>query len=301
MTPNRVLILCAPAFLGASWGLGQPLSKIAVEAGWQPWGIVTWQAVVSIVLAVVLSLKTGPVAWSKAAFLRWASVAIVATLIPHWASYTAVQDMPAGVMALVLASIPIFALVFGLVVGTERPELRRAFGIALGIAGVAIIVASRGEVAGSGLSGGVPLAALGIALIAPVCYALNSTFLDSQGRAGLHPLHMLGGASVLVFPIALSLALATNQFRVPTLAGPDLAMLAVAALHALSFAGLLWVIAKAGAVYAGITGSFVTAFGVIWSMILLSERYPLAIWVAFGLILFGLSLVRPRNTDEAPA
>ncbi len=291
MTSERALLLAAPVLLGASFGLGQPLSKIAVDGGWQPWGIVTWQAIVTALLAGTMMRNAGPIPWNRGAILRWAMLAVIGTLIPHWASYTAVRDMPAGFLALVLASIPIFALLFGLMAGTERLVLRRALGIVSGICGVALIVAAR-----NGVTGGIPLAALAISLIAPACYAFNNTFLDSKGRAGLHPLQLVFGGAVLTFPVALGLALSTGQFRVPTLIAPDLAMIAVAALHGLSYAVLLWVIAKAGAVYAGITGSFVTAFGVLWSMLLLSERYPFAIWVAFGLILLGLSLVRPRET-----
>ncbi len=43
MTPSRVLIL-APLAIGAFWGLGQPLAKMAVTGGWQPLGILVWQA-----------------------------------------------------------------------------------------------------------------------------------------------------------------------------------------------------------------------------------------------------------------
>ena len=46
MIPERALILVAPLPLGAAWGLGQPLSKIAVTGGWQPWAMVMWQAVI---------------------------------------------------------------------------------------------------------------------------------------------------------------------------------------------------------------------------------------------------------------
>ena len=41
----------------------------------------------------------------------------------------------------------------------------------------------------------------------------------------------------------------------------------------------------------------VTGFGVLWSMVLLGERYSLWVWAAFALMLLGVALVQPLSEE----
>jgi len=41
----------------------------------------------------------------------------------------------------------------------------------------------------------------------------------------------------------------------------------------------------------------VTGFGVIWAMLLLGERYSVWVWMAFALMLVGIALVKPHESD----
>jgi len=40
----------------------------------------------------------------------------------------------------------------------------------------------------------------------------------------------------------------------------------------------------------------VTGWGVLWSMLLLGEWYSIWVWMAFALMLVGITLVRPRDS-----
>ena len=42
----------------------------------------------------------------------------------------------------------------------------------------------------------------------------------------------------------------------------------------------------------------VTGFGVLWSMVFLGETYTNGVWLALGLMLFGMFLVQPRNNQS---
>ncbi|MGA1269114.1 MAG: hypothetical protein ACO3WM_08665 [Gemmobacter sp.] len=51
---------------------------------------------------------------------------------------------------------------------------------------------------------------------------------------------------------------------------------------------------RAGAVFAAQVAYLVTAFGLIWSMSLLGERYGVGLWAAFAVLFAGMALVQPR-------
>jgi drug/metabolite transporter (DMT)-like permease len=72
------------------------------------------------------------------------------------------------------------------------------------------------------------------------------------------------------------------------------ALLVSSALHALLYAGYVGLAAKAGAVFASQSSYIVTAAGLCWAMLLLGERFSPLVFVALGVMLLGVTLVRPR-------
>ena len=77
-------------------------------------------------------------------------------------------------------------------------------------------------------------------------------------------------------------------------ARPDLAIVASSAIHALVYTSYVWMVGRAGAVFAGQVSYLVTGFGVLWAMLVLGERYSGYVWLAMALMFVGLFLVRPR-------
>lgn len=295
MSRHAALPWVALIVFGIGWGLTQPLTKIAVTGGFQPFGLMVWQGVVSVLLAGSLAFRKG-LPKGRAQWMFCLQVALLGTLFPHFASYTAMAELPAGLMAIILALIPIFALVLGALFGREALTPLRVIGVCMGLGAMMLIAATQGRV-GSG-----PIWAIGVAMIAPLCYATNSTITARRGMSGLHPLQAFAGASMIFLPIALVSAAATGQLRG---LGTDVASGAVvagSALHTLIYAGYLWLVTRSGAVFSSQTAYLVTGFGVIWSMILLDERYSVLVWGALALILLGLTLVRPqkRNDHQTP-
>ena len=62
---------------------------------------------------------------------------------------------------------------------------------------------------------------------------------------------------------------------------------------------MFWLVGRAGAVFGGQVAYLVTGFGVVWSMLLLGERYSGWVWAALALMLAGLALVQPRTRLES--
>ncbi len=294
MTKHPFLPWVALLTFGAGWGAMQPANKLVVGGGFEPFGIMVWQGMITLILAGTLAHRLG---WPRGR-AQWGvcvQIAVLGTLIPHFASFTAVAHLPAGLMAIILSSIPVFALAMGLGLGRDVLTVRLALGLCLGLAAMAVIALSSGSFAGGSLW------AVLVGLLAPLCYAANSTVLAARGMSGLHPLQAFAGAAVLFLPVSVIAAAVTGQLRMIGFDIPSLALVASAVGHTLIYTGFLWLVTQAGAVFASQTAYLVTGFGIIWSMLILGERYSAAVWVALILMFAGLSLVRPVTKTVAPA
>ena len=297
MTRDHGLLTLALVALGAGWGLTQPLTKITVTGGYEPFGIIFWQMLIgTLLLGGWRWRRLGrlPVTPPRLAF--WLMIATLGTLIPNSTSYRAAFHLPAGVMSIVISTIPLIAFPMALALGNDRFSWRRMAGLALGLIGVALIALPEASLPERAMVAFLPLA-----LIAPCCYALEGNIVAKWGTAGLDPVQVLFGASAIGVVIALPLALATDQFRVPTTPFilADVTMLMGAGIHVVVYTGYIWLVRRGGAVFAGQISYLVTGFGVIWAMLLLRENYSLWVWAALAAMAVGLTLVRPR-VAEAP-
>ena len=97
--------------------------------------------------------------------------------------------------------------------------------------------------------------------------------------------------------IALPLALVSGQWidPRPPYGAPDWALIGSSVIHALVYSGYVWMVDRAGSVFAAQVSYLVTGFGVIWAMLLLAERYSGWVWAAMALMFAGLFLVQPRQ------
>ena len=103
-------------------------------------------------------------------------------------------------------------------------------------------------------------------------------------------------------PVAWPLAAATGQMVWPVPWGrADWAMLAAGVLNALAYSGYVWLIGRAGSVFASLIAYLVTGFGVVWSRLLLGESYAPLVWAAFVVMLAGIALVQPLGAPAKSA
>lgn len=283
-----VLLLC-----GIGWGLTTPLMKISVSGEYRQFGLVFWQLVISgVVLAAVARGAGVRLSWTRRAAGLYLLVAFLGTILPNAASYQAAIHLPGGLMAMLISMVPIFSLPIALALGDERLAPRRLAGLALGLAGVALIA-----LPGAALPDAAQLIWIPVALIAPAFYAIEGNVVARLPRDAPGALERLLGASVLGAPLAGLVAVAMGQWidPRPPWGLPDAALVGSAAIHALVYTGYVWLVGRAGALFASQVAYLVTGFGVLWSMLLLHERYAAAVWIAFALILAGLYLVQPRR------
>lgn len=282
------VLLC----LGLGWGMTQPLGKIATEDGHGPFGLIFWQLVVCVIVLGAICLPRGRgLVFTWPALRFYAIVAALGTLIPNATFYLSVARLPSGVMSMIISAVPMIAFPLAVVLGMERFGWLRLAGLCLGLAGVSLLAAP-GAVLGPGM-----VAFLPVAMIGPLCYALEGLYVARNGTAGMDPVQAMFGASVAGLVGCLPLALVTGQFFDP-FAGfgrPELALAGSSAIHALIYAAYVWLAFRAGAVFASQCSYIVTGAGIFWAMALLGERFPPSLWLALVLLLCGVALVSPRD------
>lgn len=282
--------------LGAGWGMTQPLSKIAVSTGYRPMGLIFWQLVVSsLVLGTLIAATGRGLPRGRAAWGMCVLIALIGTVLPNSFSYLAITHLPSGVVSIVLSMVPMMAFPIALGLGTDRFSVARLGGLALGLLGVALIALPHSSLPDRSAALWLP-----VALIAPAFYALEGNVVAKWGTGGLDPLQLLFGASLVGILFALPAALASGQFIVPRPAAPEAALALSAAISSIVYASYVWLIGRAGSVFAAQVSYLVTGFGVVWAMLILGERYSLWVWAAFGVMIAGLALVRPRAEEALP-
>lgn len=280
--------------LGAGWAFTQPMSKIAVSEGYKHFGLIFWQSVIgAVVMAVVSMIRRRGLPVGQNHLRLYLIIAVIGTLLPNSASYQAAVHLPAGVLSILLSMVPIFAFPIALALGNDRFEWRRFGGLLVGFIGVLLIVLPGASLAGSP-SGFWVL----IGLIAGLFYAFEGNYVAKWGTAGLDPIQVLWGASLVGVIISLPLAILSGQWinPLPPYSAPDYALIASSVIHVLVYSGYVWLVGRAGPVFAVQVSYLVTIFGVFWARVLLGESYAPQIWIALCVMLAGMYLVQPKRT-----
>jgi drug/metabolite transporter (DMT)-like permease len=296
MPSERWLLMGVLVLMGVGWGATQPLGKIATSTGHQPFGLIFWQLVICALVLGAISLPRGKgIVLRREALAFYVLVALLGTLIPNYTFYLSVPHLPAGIMSIIISTVPMMAFVLALGLGMDRVSGARVAGLTLGLTGVALIAVPGGNL------GGASAGWLLVALVGPLFYAMEATYVARHGTAGLDAVQAMFGASVVGAVLCLPVALGTGQFFNPLGAAwgaPEWALVASSAVHAVVYATYVWLAARAGSVFAAQCSYLVTGMGVFWAMALLGERFSPWVWLALVVMLSGVALVQPREKAQ---
>ena len=292
MNRETAFLFFALLLMGIGWGSTQSLAKIAVSEGYRHLGLVFWQlAIGAVLMSAVMAPRRQRLRTDPAALRVYLIIALIGTVLPNSASYEAARFLPAGLISILLSLVPMFAFPMALALGNERFAWGRLAGLCLGLTGVLLIVMPEASLPERAMVVFIPLA-----LIAPMFYAFEGNVVARWGTAGLSPIEVLCGASILGALIAGPAAVAADAFidPRPPWGLPDLALVAGSLVHVVVYTAYVWMVGRAGAIFAVQVSYLVTGAGVIWAMILLGESYSIWVWAAMAVILLGVFLVQPR-------
>jgi drug/metabolite transporter (DMT)-like permease len=239
-----------------------------------------------------LSLARGRgLVFTRASLQFYVVVAVLGTLVPNATFYISVTRLPAGIMSILISTVPLLAFPMALILGIDRFSVPRLMGLCLGLCGVLLIALPEASLPDPAMAAFLPLA-----LVGPLFYAMEGTYVARFGTAGMDALQAMFGASAVGLVMCLPVVLVMDQWFVPALPfGPaEWGLLLSSALHGALYATYVWLASRAGAVFATQSSYIVTASGLFWSMVLLGERFSSWVWLALLVMLTGLALVQPR-------
>jgi len=279
--------------LGTAWGTTVPLTKTVVSTGHSPIGLIFWQLLfVSLILLIPMVVLRIPIVLDRTHAFFFLVISLTGTLLPNSFSYFAAFHLPAGIMGIVIALVPMFALMIALGIGTEKFSVSRLSGVFMGITAVALLI-------GPETSLPEPEKAIYIlvALIAPFCYGCETNFLTTRSPPDANPVSTLFVASVFGTLIAAPLALASGSWvnLLEPWGPPEWSLLASSMLHTVAYCGYIWLVSSAGAVFSSQIAYVVTIASVFLSGYFLGEIYSGWVWLALAIMVAGIALVRPTG------
>jgi drug/metabolite transporter (DMT)-like permease len=243
-----------------------------------------------------IALLSGTVRVGARAFGWAALIATIGTVIPNYTFYYSVARLPAGIMSIIICTVPMMSYPIAIALGMDRLQAGRLFGLACGLVGVALIALPEASLPDPAMAAFLPLAMVG-----PLFYALESNVVARIGTLGMSAVQAMALTSAVGAVIVAPLAMATGQWVNPI--GPwgaaEWALVASSVAHAIAYSTYVWLAARAGAVFASQSGYIVTGTGVLWASLLLGEVFSIWVWAALAVMLLGLALVQPRDRPQA--
>ncbi|MCP4304281.1 MAG: DMT family transporter, partial [bacterium] len=139
--------------MGSAWGLSVSLSKLASTSGGHPIGLALWQVCVSSAMLFILSCVAYGPPPPRSEVARFGLVCgIAGVAFPAVALYWSARYLPAGVVAIAFASMPLFTYLISVGLSVERRESRRLVGVAIGLAAIVLLVLPEGSLPEPGLA-----------------------------------------------------------------------------------------------------------------------------------------------------
>ena len=282
---------------GVIWGITFSLARIATEAGAHPLGLTFWQAAGGGTVLLVFCIFSGQwPAINRHNLRRMVIVGLVGTAIPGSMLFYAAPHVPAGILAITIALVPILTYAISALLGLDRLSWRRAAGVLAGFCAVLLIA-----LPDSSLPSSTAVGWLMLALVSTLFYTAENLYVDKYIPSGTRITGLLMG-SMFIAALLLAPIVWWQDAFVPVSLPFDIvdwSVIAMAIVSSVAYLMYLYLISISGAVFASMSGYVVTLSGVLWAMAIFGERHSLWVWAALVLMFVGMGLVTPRdNTNE---
>jgi DNA-binding response OmpR family regulator/drug/metabolite transporter (DMT)-like permease len=281
------------ALVGLLSGLSVPLAVLLFDDLSQPVGVAFWINLVSGVLCLGWSAARGRLGgwttWPVFGFLVvWALLASVGDVL--W--FEAAGRVSGILLSLILVLEGFAVFLIATALRTEHASFRRFLGLALGFAGVALLLTAREQV-----TGGEALFWIAVALSLPVIFAVMNILLDLRHPETLDPVTATGVMSLLSALMILPVVLAQGQmFFLHEISTRGLLLiLGDAVVGSVATVAFVYLVAAAGAVFGSQAAYSTTLAGIGWSMLILGEPLSIISLGAILLVFLGLMLVGPKR------
>ena len=278
------------ALLAFIWGWSFLFIKVGVE-GMTPTTVAGLRiALGAAVLVAICRARDLTIPRDPTSLRHFAVVAVMGSALPFTMLAWGEQRITSNLTAVLNASTPLFAAVFGAIVLRDRLRSPAVVGLLVGLTGVAVAAGVGGsDLAGSSLAGGLA------SVLAGACYGYSFTYMKANL---LHlPAEVAAAGQLTVGAIVLApFALVTTAAN-----GIDLAPHRVLAVVLLGVVGTGYayvlnyrVVAELGPTTASLVTYLIPVVAVAVGVALLDEPFHLRVLAGGVLIVVGIALVHGR-------
>lgn len=273
---------------GALIGISTNLAKYAGAIDLTPLAFLFWSITgASIILLVIALLRHEPPPLNKRSFEYYLVAALVSVAGSNLIFFSAIPQVGAGFVALIIALPPLLTYLGALALRMERFNALRALGVAAALAGAGVLAARKFSAPDASVFW------ILLALCGPVLLAIGNLYRTLRWPSNASPSALAPGmliAAALLLGIVsilpgFSLAIPLEEFR----------PLALIAVQAVIFAGqflLLFLLQKTGGpVLLSLLGAVGAVVAVPVAIFLQGEAPPEGLLLGASLIALGVALV----------
>ena len=299
ITPLALLLL-----LGFIWGTGYSIARFATTHEVPPLGYSFWQSLGPAILISLLTLfkkttlqtlcrKESFQAKTAIPYLRYFLICgLTGIVIPNTNMYFCSPHLPAGLLAVIVNTVPIIAYSMALIARVESFNIVRFIGIGCALSGLMLIVYPTMSLPASDMTPWVISA-----LITPLSFAFCAVYISRYRPTNNDSLLLAAGTLIASSLILLpSILLSGNfyMFHFP-LTLPDQVILLEIVLSSIGYVLFFQLIKIAGPVYYGLVDTIVALTGLFWGFVIFQEQLNRWTGVAVLLILLALYLVSKKQ------
>jgi len=281
--------------LGFIWGSGYSLAKYAMTHGVPPLGYAFWQSLgPALLLTLIGMLRKQNQLLCRKYWRYFLSCGLVGIAIPNTNMYFISSHIPAGLLAVLVNTVPLLIYPMALMYRLEKPDIWRCFALLIGMSGIVFMITP----AFAGMFTGWSL----LAMLSPLAFAVCSIYIARHQPPEMSSLQaasgMLFAASLLLTPLVIQ-----QQAFFPLTAPYTLAKQVVLLEIVLSSIGYLvffMLIRLAGPVFYSLTGGMVALTGLFWGYILFSEKPSSMQAIAISCVITAIFLLSWRQLNQKP-
>jgi drug/metabolite transporter (DMT)-like permease len=188
-------------FVGITWGMTFSLARMATQFGASPTGLTFSQAFGGGLLLLVFCLFRGKLPVFNRQYLKhYLAIALVGTAIPSTLYFYAAAHVPAGILAITIALVPMLTYLLTWMLGIDAFQVRRVAGIFLGFCAILLLSIPNSSLPEPGMVKWVMLS-----LVAGAFYAIEGIYLEVKIPANTDLIALLCASlfttAILILPV----------------------------------------------------------------------------------------------------
>lgn len=271
--PLLLLIL-----LGAIWGSGFTLARYATTHGVSPLGYSFWQSVgPAIALLIMALIKERRLPLSPRHLRYYLIAGVLGIALPNTNMYFAAPHLPAGILGVIVNTVPLMMYPLALITRQERFQWPRLFAVLMGVVGIMMLIGFKW-----GLPFGSTTWAL-VTLLTPLFFAMCALYSVYDRPTDSSSLSLATGMLIASAIVLAPMLIDLHEFYpLNSWSLPNLAVILEIVLSSIGYVILFQLLKIAGAVYYSLVGGIVAITGLFWGWLLLGETIS---WWTVGAVL----------------